>query len=341
MSVSRPFFSNATRWSGRLFFDYFTGQKKFFEHAEEVFDFPAKEKTIDLYLSHTINSARTRRLTLNYFNTLSFFSTNIQAAEISRIDYGQITISLSHLRQYFTQVYHIDGFGEIEDASLGTGYTLAVGFSHPLFLDQKTAGYCHLEFAHNHRLGESGLGQIRTRFSSRIIGNGFEALWYELNWYEAKRIGAWQTLAGRLRVDLTQNFPVSAQLFLDGSKHIRGYQLRQEEGQSRWVFNIEDRLFTPLRLYKVRFGAVLFFDVGGIWRESWWPERQRLLSAVGLGLRIDPHAAYGGRLTSIDFTFPLTGEKGLHISFSTDQFFNALQKLNYIFHKPRLFLPPT
>jgi hemolysin activation/secretion protein len=339
-SAARPFYSTVTRWSSGLYFDYFKGRKLFYDDAEEVFDFPVEENTVDAYFSRLIDRANSKRLSIDYYTSRSFFSSDVRAAKISRIDYGQLTVSLSRLRPQFARLHFIDGFGEIEDVSLGTGYTVAAGLAHPGLRDAKRAGYFHFEAAHNRLLGASGFGRIASRFSARTAESKLEALWCQFDVHASTRIGSWQTLAGRLMVDVTRDFPASEQIFLDGGKHVRGYRLHQEEGQNRWLCNLEDRLFSHLQIYKVRFGAVLFFDVGGVWRGGVRPKNQNILAAFGVGLRISPYSAYGGKLTRIDFALPVTGERALQISISTDQFFNAIQQLSYIFPRPRLFLSP-
>jgi hypothetical protein len=69
-----------------------------------------------------------------------------------------------------------------------------------------------------------------------------------------------------LAVDAGEKLDADRELMLGGDTGLRGYPLRYQGGQGRWLMTLEQRFFTdwyPFRLVHV--GAAAFVDVGGTW----------------------------------------------------------------------------
>jgi hemolysin activation/secretion protein len=107
-----------------------------------------------------------------------------------------------------------------------------------------------------------------------------------------------------------ENLDLDNLVDLGGDTGLRGYPLRYQTGESRFLFTIEQRYFTdwyPFRLFRV--GGAVFADAGRVWGDNplgsaplGW------LRDVGIGLRLAPTRASGRDVIHIDIAFPLDGD---------------------------------
>lgn len=103
------------------------------------------------------------------------------------------------------------------------------------------------------------------------------------------------------------------QILLGGDSGLRGYPLRYQGGEGRWLFTLEQRAFTnwyPFRLVNV--GAAAFVDVGGTWGDNrFGTASQGVLTDVGIGLRLGNSRSALGNVLHIDLAFPLDGDPSI------------------------------
>ncbi len=105
----------------------------------------------------------------------------------------------------------------------------------------------------------------------------------------------------------TENLTDDRQLLLGGDTGLRGYPLRYQLGDRRYLFSLEERYVSDLYIAKiVRVGAAVFADVG----RAWFPEASGkdefgMLADVGVGLRLESTRTTNGVLMHIDVAVPL------------------------------------
>lgn len=116
-----------------------------------------------------------------------------------------------------------------------------------------------------------------------------------------------------LAVDAGERLDADRELMLGGDTGLRGYPLRYQGGQGRWLLTLEQRAFTnwyPFRLVHV--GAAAFVDVGGTWgRDPFASNKHEILGDVGVGLRLGNSRSALGNVLHIDLAFPVNGDKSL------------------------------
>ncbi|MEZ5498098.1 MAG: hypothetical protein R3E77_01575 [Steroidobacteraceae bacterium] len=116
-----------------------------------------------------------------------------------------------------------------------------------------------------------------------------------------------------LGVDYTRNLDVDHQLLLGGDNGLRGYPLRYQAGEGRWLFTIEQRMFSnwfPFRLFNV--GGAIFYDMGeSIGDNPLGSAPQGLLRDIGFGLRFGNNRSALGNVLHVDFAFPLDGDSSI------------------------------
>jgi len=171
------------------------------------------------------------------------------------------------------------------DASLGKGW--ALGSRQSLLLDTEAGGRVEQGAIRGGKLGASAHYYFR-QSPQRV-------LFVELSGE-----------AG-IRLDTDQ------QILLGGDNGLRGYPLRYQSGDGRWLFTAEQRFFThwyPFRLFNV--GAAVFYDMGATWgRDPLGAPSLGLLRDVGVGLRLGNSRSALGNVLHIDLAFPLDGDSSL------------------------------
>ena len=103
------------------------------------------------------------------------------------------------------------------------------------------------------------------------------------------------------------------QILLGGDNGLRGYPLRYQAGDGRWLFTAEQRFFTnwyPFQLFNV--GGAVFYDMGATWgRDPLGAPSQGLLRDLGFGLRLGSSRSARGNVLHIDVAFPLDGDSSV------------------------------
>ena len=110
-------------------------------------------------------------------------------------------------------------------------------------------------------------------------------------------------------VDGSSNLDPDHQILLGGDNGLRGYPLRYQAGEGRWLVTAEERFFSnwyPFRLFNV--GGAIFTDVGRTWgANAGGTPSLGLLKDVGFGLRLGNSRSALGNVLHVDVAVPLDG----------------------------------
>jgi outer membrane protein assembly factor BamA len=116
-----------------------------------------------------------------------------------------------------------------------------------------------------------------------------------------------------LSATTSSNLDADQQILLGGDNGLRGYPLRYQSGEGRWLFTAEQRLFTnwyPFQLFNV--GGAVFYDMGASFgRDPLGSPSQGLLRDVGFGLRLGTARSALGNVLHIDVAYPLDGDSSV------------------------------
>ena len=109
--------------------------------------------------------------------------------------------------------------------------------------------------------------------------------------------------------------------YLGGKDRLRGYMNHFRIGDARWMFTLEDRIFTSFNLLGIfQLGFVAYLDAGGI-RELSTGRWSKNYASVGTGLRIGNLKSAFGRVISLTVATPVvreSGVKGIQILLSSE-----------------------
>jgi hypothetical protein len=117
-------------------------------------------------------------------------------------------------------------------------------------------------------------------------------------------------LLATVHADAAWNLDPENQLLLGGDSGLRGYPLRFQDGDRRFLISLEQRFYTDWELFDlVHVGAAVFLDAGRAWYEEgpFQDDDLGLLKNVGAGLRLGSSRSSRGQVVHLDVAFPMDG----------------------------------
>ncbi len=227
----------------------------------------------------------------------------------------------------FLETRDLDRIGRTEDVALGRRASARLGWSSPVFGGDRERWIFGAAFESAARPRDGHLLLFEAHASGRWADSAEENLvlggagrYYWRNWGRSPPGGGHKqhVLYVHLEADAAGNLDAERQLLLGGDTGLRGYPLRYQDGDRRFLFTLEQRLFTRwniLRLLNV--GAAIFLDVGRAWFDSapgdGAPENpgSGVLKDVGFGLRLGSTRSGRGGMIHLDVAFPLDGDPSI------------------------------
>jgi hemolysin activation/secretion protein len=177
--------------------------------------------------------------------------------------------------------------------------------------------------------------------TSNIFFNGYAHYYLQMKQFSVGTITfPRQTLAVNLSTLLTKDIDAPFQTSLGENEGLRGYTFKSFTGQNRLLFNVENRIFTPLDFRVVGIGLAAFLDAGYVWTSEEHLSFNDLGVSAGIGLRIGLKKSQSAKVIRVDLAFPLRDEttrftdadrKGYSISVSSGHIFNAIEALPKLF----------
>jgi len=310
---ARPFFSLDTRRAGGAFAsseertdDLYTQGEVFDSFRHEIGFFEG-----NVGFSSGFRGGRTVRWQVGYTWDDNTFGPDPESDEPSppppdrTLSYPWVGVNL--LQDRFITVRNLDQIERTEDLNLGTQLDARIGLASRALGGDRDQVVARFLLQRGWSLkGERRLAFVSASASGRWGAEGSE------NVRVGTRLRFYQRTFGRhlfsatLELDVAHNLDPETQLLLGGDTGLRGYPLRYQDGDRRFLFTLEQRFYTrlyPLRL--VRVGAAVFADVGRCWFEhDPRPGNRGVLRDVGFGLRFVSHKA-SSPTVHVDIAFPL------------------------------------
>jgi hemolysin activation/secretion protein len=116
-----------------------------------------------------------------------------------------------------------------------------------------------------------------------------------------------------LSAEYVENPYLDEQVLLGGDSGLRGYPLRYQQGDRKFLFTVEQRFYTSWNLFELaNVGGLIFFDVG----RAWYPGVEKnsntdILRDWGIGMRLASTRSSGAVVLHIDLAFPLDGDDSI------------------------------
>ena len=220
----------------------------------------------------------------------------------------------------FRRTHNLDHLQRTEDLHLGLRLSGRLGWSSTRWGGDAEEAVFAFGAEKGFGLGSRGLLLLGAASSGRHGDQGFAnfvtggAL--RLYWRDFGQHLFYAEVSG----DVAESLDGDNQLLLGGDNGLRGYPLRYQEGDRRFLVTLEQRFYTPWHLFElIHLGAAVFADVGRAWGESIFPTLPPTVPAretgtlrdVGFGLRISSSRSGRGTLVHLDVAFPLDGDPSI------------------------------
>ncbi|HEU4779718.1 MAG TPA: hypothetical protein VFS58_07520 [Steroidobacteraceae bacterium] len=320
-SLEHPFYSLGSRWAGglSLFDDQRTDSR--YNLGEVVDQFATHEKFSAIYWGHSdgLREGWVRRLSVGLTYEDHAFAAVPGAAAAPQLLPSDRTlvypwIGAEWVEDAFRTARNRDQIEKTEDYSLGWHARAQLGYAAESLGSDRNAVMLTGGVTKGLSLSERqslffGI-DTRGRLESGEIAGG--VLTADARYYF--RQSPRRVLFLNLSATAGANLDADRQVLLGGDNGLRGYPLRYQSGEGRWLFTAEQRLFSnwyPFQLFNV--GGAVFYDMGASWgRDPLGTPSQGLLRDVGFGLRFGSSRSALGNVLHIDVAYPLDGDSSVH-----------------------------
>ncbi len=318
--LAHPFYALDTRWAAGVALSEDQRTDSRYDLGEVVDQFQAHEKLASIYWgwSDGLVGGWARRYTagLSYDDVAFEDVPGEDAARLLPEDRRLVYpwFSVEWVQDEFRTARNRDQIEKTEDYSLGwraraqlgyassalgsdrDAYMLSAGVTKGVEFGQRQS--MSFDFGSASRVEDGELRGGRTSFATRYY------------FRQSPR----RLLFLDLSAEQGHNLDADQQILLGGDSGLRGYPLRYQAGEGRWLFTAEQRFFTnwfPFQMFNV--GAAVFYDMGSTWgRDPLGSPSQGLLRDLGFGLRLGNSRSALGNVLHIDVAFPLDGDSSIN-----------------------------
>ena len=316
-SLEHPFYALRSRWAGgaSLLDDRRTDSR--YDLGEIVDRYEAREKRSTIYWggSQGLHDGWARRLSAGLtYESHAFGAVPGTDAGPALLPPGRTLvypwIGAEWVQDDFRTARNRDQIEKTEDYSLGWHARAQLGYAADEFGSDRNAIMLSGSVSKGLTLTERQSMFFDINSSGRVEGGSIAGGLLETAARYYFRQSPRRMLFLGLSATAGSNLDYDQQILLGGDNGLRGYPLRYQSGEGRWLFTAEQRLFSnwyPLQMFNV--GGAVFYDMGASWgRDPLGTRSQGLLRDVGFGLRFGNSRSALGNVLHIDIAYPLDGD---------------------------------
>ena len=319
LRVIRPFYALDTRWSaGGTFFDD-TREESFYDLGNEAAEYAVDTDRHSAFFgwSGGLENGWVRRWTAGAVYDESRFSAVVDGTLTPLVPSDRLLvypfIGFELLQDRFESAANRDQMERTEDFNLGTRLWGSLGYANEAFGADRESILYRLDASRGFGSMQKKALLLNASWSGRVDEGSSANSMLSVNARYYNQISDKRLFFMTMDASSGQNLDLDNLVELGGDTGLRGYPLRYQTGDSRFLITAEQRYFTdwyPWRLFRV--GAALFADVGRTWGDNpLGPESLGWLKDVGIGLRLMPTRASGRDVIHIDIAFPLDGDPSI------------------------------
>ncbi len=318
LSLALPFYKLDSRRAWQVRFARFKRDDTQYFRGNDISE--VRHENEDYLVSYGFSrglvNGKTRRWTLGYRYQVDNFSPGDELVPPTqfpiekRLSYPflQFTSVVDH----YTTAFNFDQIHRTEDLHLGSSFLLRLGYASSEFGSNQDRLVFSSLFADTivynedvlwrHQIELNGLWNLDTDISEDIIID------YNMRYFH--RQTKHRSFFASVNAVYTKNLNTNQQVVFGGETGARGFDNRLQAGDRRYVFTLEERLYSDIHLFNlVRLGAAIFIDVGRAWvpgTDDGFQDKQ--LANVGFGLRLASTKADAGRVIHIDWAVPISNQ---------------------------------
>ncbi|HEV3073532.1 MAG TPA: POTRA domain-containing protein [Thermoanaerobaculia bacterium] len=319
LDVERPFYALDTRWALGVTALHDVRIDPLYDGGDVVDRFRQRRDFLEVYggLSPGLLDGVTQRFRLgftydrNLFAAAPGFTPPDAAAANRTLAYPWIGYEL--VEDGFVTVRDFEQIKRTEDLNLGRVLTARLGWSSPVFGGDRSRLVLTSGATDGWAFGPRQILLVRANLLGRLSGgkieNGSVAAGVR---YYVRTFGN-GLLVAKATGDMAENLDFENQLLLGGDVGLRGYPLRYQAGDRRFLVSLEQRFYGSHEYFHlVTLGAAAFFDAGRAWFVEPPPSflqlagvQRQLLKDVGVGLRLGSSRSASGAVIHLDLAYPL------------------------------------
>jgi outer membrane translocation and assembly module TamA len=320
LSLEHPFYALGTRWAAgvSLLDDQRTDSR--YDLGEVVDQYQTREKRSTIYWGRSagLKEGWARRLTAGLTYEDHTFGDVPGAQGTPALLPANRTlvypwIGAEWVQDDFRTARNRDQIEKTEDYSLGWHARAQVGYATSAFGSDRTAVMLAGSVSKGLTLSERQALFFDVQSSGRLERGSLAGGLLETAARYYFRQSPRRLLFLGLSATSGFNLDRDQQVLLGGDNGLRGYPLRYQSGEGRWLFTAEQRLFSnwyPLQMFNV--GGAVFYDMGASFgRSPLGSTSQGLLRDVGIGLRFGNSRSALGNVLHIDIAYPLDGDSSV------------------------------
>jgi hypothetical protein len=320
LALEHPFYALDTRWATGLSASRDERIDSLYDLGNITDQFGTRERLMSVYggWSRGLQDGWARRLTAGYTYDDSKFSTIIGTSGPTTFLPADRTLAYpwvgyEWLHDEFEIARNRDQIEKTEDVLLGMRAHVQLGYATPAFGADRNALMFNAGVSRGFEPGARHRVLLSSTIAGRHENGGFADVLGGVSARYYFRQSDHRLLFLTALADVASHPDLDHQILLGGDNGLRGYPLRYQGGEGRWLFTAEERFFTnwyPFRLFNV--GGAVFYDVGATWGDN--PVGARSLGTLrdlGLGLRLGNSRSALGNVLHVDVAFPLDGDKSL------------------------------
>lgn len=310
LSAARPFFAIDTLWSFSARFEDFERLDPLFAEGDRVAELHHLRRSGQLDVARAVRRTASSAVRIHFGYQQS---RDVIDRGVERREFGILRVGVSRIGHRFLKLTHVNRFERPEDFNLGNQASAFLGVSTPaLGGEDGTSYFFFLADQGGFRLNPDGF----------VRGN--------VSWQARHRRGGLENSFARLRVDLLQklslrklilakadfvygsNLDPEVQVRLGAESGLRGYPVRQFNGNRSLLVSVEGRWFIAddvLRLASV--GVAAFADSGFAWSRDLPMALRDMRSNVGLSVLLGRNRVSASRPgIRIDFAYAFSPVEG-------------------------------
>jgi len=244
----------------------------------------------------------------NQFNELSNGETNNPLPSDNKT--VALSIGANYIQNRYIKTKNFEHIMRTEDVNIGRDFSGSVGLASTAWGSDNNAIILSAAMNNAYRVNADQLFLWTLSGSGRGVSDGFENISaYASSLYHAPNFTN-QAFHAKFNFQLAHNPDDNNQLLMGGDNGLPGYPLRVQSGNRSMLFNIEQRYYTNWHLLQlVRVGGTLFFNSGSAWIPGSDIQQFKLMSDVGLGIRLESSRSESGRTLHMNLAFPLNSER--------------------------------
>ncbi|MEL7297800.1 MAG: hypothetical protein AAGJ86_09055 [Pseudomonadota bacterium] len=326
LRIIRPFFSLDTKYSAGLDATAVVQEEPLFSFGDEIAEYQRDQLSVNLWYgwSKGLQEGWTRRWQLGFRIDDNRFEEVVEPLRLlvrpDDRDLRYPYVRYEAIENRFKTVTNVSRIAVTEDLFLGTRYSAALGWFGASTGADRDGAVFDLDYLTTRGDPERWLWRWRAMSCGRIETGELKNGRFTLESEFVRRQSPTRQWAIKLESTVAHEPDLDQPVLLGGLTGLRGYDRAFGNGDARALLTLEQRGITdwyPFRLFRV--GGAAFVDVGRVWgNDVAGLSTDKLLTNVGVGLRLMSTRASSNRMLHIDFAWPTTRDvtidSGLQVS---------------------------